>query len=286
VIRTATHSDLAALQDVAARADDAPYDLATVIEEKCFEAGLHGTPVTRVFEVADRIEGVIVTCGPFVRLLAVARHARRRGIGGALLATADAQTIAAEPGNYFTPGIVETDTQSLAFFHGRGYREKRHTFNLEADLSAIPDASIGDSRDEIVRATRSDATRFLGFVESEFGPIWRFETARAFERDRPPAFMSIRDGEITGFAVHDVNNRGLAFFGPTGVARSMRGRGLGRRLLLASLSDLGAMGYRSATIPWTDALDFYRKSCGAKPSHRFVTLARESRLPESVVSSG
>ena len=71
-----------------------------------------------------------------------------------------------------------------------------------------------------------------------------------------------------------VADRGLGFFGPTGVAKSMRGRGIGCHLLLASLHDLFALGYSRAIIPWTDALDFYRKCCGAETAYRFVAFEK------------
>jgi hypothetical protein len=46
-------------------------------------------------------------------------------------------------------------------------------------------------------------------------------------------------------------------------------------LLNASLADLRRLGYERAVIPWTDAIDFYRKACGAEVGARFVTLARD-----------
>ena len=49
-------------------------------------------------------------------------------------------------------------------------------------------------------------------------------------------------------------------------------RGLGARLLHASLADLHRLSYQSAVIPWTDAIEFYRKACGATVAERFVTL--------------
>lgn len=112
----------------------------------------------------------------------------------------------------------------------------------------------------------------LQFVEREFGPIWRFEASRA-----ETIFHVEVDGEIAGFATHEANNRGLGFFGPTGVDQRFRGRGLGRELLLASLGDLARRGFREVVIPWTDALDFYRKSCGAEVAHKFVILRRIAR---------
>ena len=106
----------------------------------------------------------------------------------------------------------------------------------------------------------------------ECGAIWRFEASKAFDADPPTIFIEEVDGEIAGFAAHDVNNRGLGFFGPTGVKESMRGRGIGCRLLHASLADLGRLGYQRVVIPWTDALSFYAKCCGAQPAHEFIRL--------------
>ncbi len=142
MIRTATAADLPALRTLFARANDAPYDLAAVAEEKCFGRGMAGEPVVRVF--GDFV-GVAVSCGRYVRLMVVDRAARRRGVGSALLEDAEsrgADVIAAEPGNYFTPGIVESDAASRAFFRARGYVETRWTYNLVANVgraSARPD---------------------------------------------------------------------------------------------------------------------------------------------------
>lgn len=276
MIRTATDHDLPALRELFTRANDAPYDLAAVAAEKCFGDGIAGAPTTRVFEHDGVMQGAAVTSGKWLRILAVDRDARRRGIGSALLADANATVIFAEPGNYFTPGVLLTDESTRGFLRARGYQETQATWNLEVDLAAYGggDAAAPAGGTPAFRCIHDDAERVLAFVEREFGRIWRFEAAKAFERDLPPAFISEADGAITGFAVHDVNNRGLGFFGPTGVAKSMRGKGIGCQLLLASLADLRRLGYARAVIPWTDALEFYRKCCGAKPAHRFVAFAR------------
>ena len=294
MIRTASHDDLPALRALFARANDAPYDLAAVAEEKCFGLGIAGEPVVRVH---GGIDGAAVTCGRYLRVLIVDRAARRRGIGSALLADAQsrgAEVIAAEPGNYFTPGVLDTDHGSRAFLHARGYVETRWTYNLSVILSRgdgegspaetkRPRRMQGvlrratpaqDDTGAVRRPTHADRDRVLAFIERGFGRIWRFEAAKAFERDEPTLFITEQDGEVTGFAAHDANNRGLGFFGPTGVAKSLRGRGLGCALLLASLADLHRLGYLRAVIPWTDALDFYRKCSGAEAAHRFVEYER------------
>lgn len=262
MIRTVQRSELERLRELFARANDAPYDLAAVADEKCFGRGLSGEPVVRVY--GDFL-GVAVTCGRFLRILAVDRAERGHGIGTALLTDSGASVIGAEPGNYFTPGVADG-----AFFLRHGYRATASTTNLEVDLEpfdSIPDA--------VRRATQSERERVLAFVEREFGPMWRFETSHAFLHPAPTFFYVLDDaGAVAGFAAHDANNRGLGFFGPTGVAKHLRGRGLGRMLLLASLADLRRMGHRRAIIPWTDALEFYRKSCGAKPANEFTTLVK------------
>jgi GNAT superfamily N-acetyltransferase len=258
VIRRASPIDLPRIIELLGRANDAPYDLMRVAEEKCFSEGFEGQPQVRIF---GEFEGIAVTCGQHLRILAVAREHRGRGIGTELLNDSAAPVIAAEPGNYFTPGIVDSDRATLAFLQKRGYRETARTQNLIVD--DLPESTPAG----VYRA--NDRELALDFVERQFGPIWRFEASRGMT-----IFYAADAGEIVGFSTHEANNRGLGFFGPTGVAPSMRGRGIGRALLLASLADLRRAGYRRAVIPWTDAVDFYRKSCGARVEHRFVILRR------------
>lgn len=258
--------DLPRIRELFARANDAPYDLARVAEEKCFGDGVAGAPEVRVY---GDFAGVSVTCGRALRILAVDRAQRGRGIGTALLRDAEergATIVAAEAGNYFTPGVAMNDETTLAFFRARGYAEVATTQNLI--VNELPSA-IGERR-----ASSADRERILAFIEREFGRIWRFEAARAFDNDPPTMFVADDDSEVVGFAAHDANNRGLGFFGPTGVVRSQRGQGIGARLLRASLADLRRLGHDRAIIPWTDALAFYAKSCGATVHERFVTFSR------------
>jgi mycothiol synthase len=269
VIRAGTRDDLPRLRALFSEGNDSAYDLAAVAEEKCFGDGIAGAPLLRLYETDQKLLGAAVSCGKWLRILVVRRGYRRRGIGSALLADAEARgvsVIAAEPGNYFLPGVPASDESTKNFLSTRGYEPGPTTHNLEVNTLKF-EGSLRRPRHE-------NAPRILAFIEQHFGRVWRFEVAKAFERDLPPIFITEEDGEVTGFAAHDVNNRGLGFFGPTGVTASMRGRGLGCRLLEASLEDLRRLGYERAVIPWTDALDFYRKCSGAKPAHRFVAFAK------------
>ncbi len=285
MIRTASPEDLPALRALFARANDTPYDLAAVAEEKAFGSGVSGTPVVSVIERGARVVAASVTCGRWLRILAVDRDARRAGLGSALLADAESRGvsgIAGEAGNYFTPGIFEEDEGTRTFLRVRAYVEKDATWNLAVAVS--PSSGLrppsprtrgeGQPSPLIRRPDANESPPILTFIEREFGRIWRFEAAKAFDADVPKIFVAEEQHEITGFAVHDVNNRGLGFFGPTGVMQSMRGRGIGCQLLLASLADMRRLGFARVVIPWTDALEFYRKCCGAEPAHRFIAFGK------------
>ena len=248
MIRTATRDELPAIRELLIRANDAPYDIGVVAEEKCFGKGLSGETRVRVF---GDMRGVAVTCGRYLRIIAVDRQYRRRGIGSALLEDSRASVIAAEPGNYFTPGVLDP-----SFFLKRGYRVTRSTFNLSG-AARVPRAVS-------TAGTAVPPHEILDFVEKHFGRAWRFEAQRARIAHYIPN---------VGFAVAEANNQGLGTFGPLGVAKRHRGKGYGRKLLLACLSDLD---FERVIIPWTNDVDFYRQSCGAEAAHRFVTL--EKRL--------
>ena len=281
MIRIATRADLPRIVELFANANDAPYDLVKVADEKCFGAGVSGETNVSVF---GDFAGIAVTCGKSLRILAVDRRQRWRGAGSALLRDAvsrGARIVAAEAGNYFTPGVVTTDTPSIDFFTKRGFRETANTYNLDVGVGS-GEWGVGVNREPFlppptpnsqlpIRVSAESRDRVLTFIEREFGRIWRFEASNAGDN----LFYVEVDGNIAGFAAHDANNRGLGFFGPTGVASAHRGRGLGAALLRASLADLHRLGYERAIIPWTDALDFYRKACGATVAARFVTLTRD-----------
>ena len=271
MIRPGIRDDLPALRALFGSANDGPYDLARVAEEKCFGEGIGGAPQLRVIENHGAIQAAAVFCGKWLRILVVARDARRTGLGSALLAEAESRgvtIIAAEPGNYFTPGVVTTDANSRRFLLERGFAEGPSTQNLEVTPGAFDDAET------VRRPPHAEKERVLAFIEREFGRIWQFEASKAFDRETPPLFVTEENDSITGFAAHDVNNRGLGFFGPTGVAKAMRGRGLGCALLRASLADLKRLGFTRVVIPWTDAIAFYDRCSGAEPAHQFVAFAK------------
>ncbi|HEY0788529.1 MAG TPA: GNAT family N-acetyltransferase, partial [Thermoanaerobaculia bacterium] len=274
--------DLAAIRDLLADANDTPYELARVAEEKCFEDGPSSAPRTIVEDSGARLDGLITFTAKGVRLLAVRRESRRRGLGSALLQRFDQQSgtagrvwIYGEPGNYYLPGVPEEDRATRAFFERAGYTEdEARAVNLDVDLNRLPHPGARGTPAPH-RARLADRTEILEFITSHFGELWAFESSRAFANDPPTLFIARDGGRLAGFAAHEANNRGLAFFGPMGTATAARGRGVGRALLLASLGDLRDRGFPRAVISWAANVPFYESACGARP---FVRMVRFSKV--------
>jgi GNAT superfamily N-acetyltransferase len=271
---------LAAVSELLHRASDVGYPIEVVAEEKCFGSGVSGAPVCLVAEQKGQLLGIAVVSGPYLRLLAVDPRARKRGIGSSLLARSEATAlekrqrrlvIAAEPGNYFVPGVPENQPSVKKWLEHRGYRAHGRAINLAADLEGKEfTATSPDPKTTIVRVTREERSEVLHFVRQEFSPTWAFEISPAFDDPVPPLFIARESGKIIGFSAHDVNNRGLGFFGPAGVKATHRGGGLGRVLLHASLTDLQRRGYERIIIPWVSTIEFYRRNAGAEPEQSFV----------------
>ncbi|MDA7868065.1 GNAT family N-acetyltransferase, partial [Akkermansiaceae bacterium] len=74
-------------------------------------------------------------------------------------------------------------------------------------------------------------------------------------------FIATKDKKILGFACYETTAKG--YFGPTGVAESARGLGLGKALLLKALEAQREAGYAYAFIGGVGPREFYAKTVGA-----------------------
>jgi mycothiol synthase len=257
--------------DLLSRSPAAPYDLGKVADEKLRE-GFGGEPSILAALVGDAPAGVAVTCGEYLRLLVVDPSWRRRGAGTALLKEAERRIpaesrriiVAAEPGNYFTPGVLP---EFAGFFLRRGYEVTSEASNLFAPTA------VGESAG-VRRATAADRGPAIDWVRGTFGPIWAFEATRCFEHQRPTMVLAEPNGELAGFSAWRANNAALGAYGPAGVATAFRGRGLGRDLLVATLSEMRADGFPRALIQWAAAVPFYARVAGAEVAHRFLVLEK------------
>ena len=99
------------------------------------------------------------------------------------------------------------------------------------------------------------------FVLEHFSPKWVSEVAVAFSRQPISCFVATRDREVLGFACYETTAKG--YFGPTGVAESARGLGLGKALLMKALEAQREAGYAYAFIGGVGPKEFYAKAVGA-----------------------
>ena len=113
------------------------------------------------------------------------------------------------------------------------------------------------------RARPFEITPVRSFVEKNFAVTWADEITVGFANKPTSVFIAHREDVILGFGAYECTRR--AFFGPTGVLESERGRGIGRVLLLACLHGLAEMGYAYGIIGGAGPTEFYIRAVGATP---------------------
>lgn len=111
------------------------------------------------------------------------------------------------------------------------------------------------------RARAFEKHTVADFARTHFSPKWVSEIEVALSRQPVACFIATREKEILGFACYDTTMRG--FFGPTGVAESARGTGVGKALLFKSLEALRELGHAYGIIGGVGPREFYAKACGA-----------------------
>lgn len=127
---------------------------------------------------------------------------------------------------------------------------------LDEVLSELENQQI-----HVRRANPFEITQVMEFVEQEFSIAWADEISVGFANKPVSVYIAISDGHVVGFSAYECTRRN--FFGPTGVIEEMRGRGVGKALLLAGLWGLREMGYAYGIIGGVGPVEFYEKAVGA-----------------------
>lgn len=113
----------------------------------------------------------------------------------------------------------------------------------------------------IRRALAYEKETVVSWVKERFGGRWGSECDVAFSNHPISCYLATSSGEILGFGCYDSTCKN--FFGPTGVAEDVRGRGIGKGILLACLEAMHAAGYAYAIVGGVGPKEFYANAVGA-----------------------
>jgi predicted N-acetyltransferase YhbS len=130
-------------------------------------------------------------------------------------------------------------------------------------LPPLEPALLASAAEKITvrRAQPFELTSVRSFIEREFHRSWADEVSVGFANKPVSMFIATSEETIVGFAAYECTRR--SFFGPTGVIESVRGRGVGKALLLACLWGLREMGYVYGIIGHAGPIEYYEKAVGA-----------------------
>ena len=141
--------------------------------------------------------------------------------------------------------------------------------DMVVKLYALPDDAalrhdLAQQKTIVRRAMAYEKQAVVAWEERQFGLAakgWVSECDTAFSRSPIGCQIAIREGELLGFACHDVATKN--FFGPIGVAEDHRLQGVGTLLLLATLRAMRDQGYAYAIIGHVGAGAFFEKTVDA-----------------------
>ena len=261
-----------------------------------------------VAEVDGRVRGFLLTLVrrvPFfndglqperawITAFGVAPEWQGQGLGRRLLDVAldrlrelGRETVALSPyvPNYFTPGVdVAAYAPGLDFLTRHGFEVLDRPLSMRAELTGFrPPPAIAETAArlradgiEIRLAEPVDIVPVLEFIPKHFSWDWHREASGVFldlfagDPRQVSLLVAVKDGEILGYAEHRAER-----FGPFGVDPQLRGRGIGRVLLAATLTEMRKKNYHAAWFLWTgdDAARLYAQ-CGFREVRRFAVLQR------------
>ena len=233
------------------------------------------------------IQGVVKDRGTekigYIKLFCVDSNYRRKGIGTSLyneiekkiknMGIQKIRVYESYP-NYFMPGVDPYYTEAVCFFERKGFKKFNDTSNLKADLIAN-DFDTQAEEDKLKkegiicrRAEKKDKGKILDWVKEKF-EAWVPEVTEAFNNNPITLYITEVKGEVKAFSAHEVNNKGLGWFGPMGTDDSLRGKGIGGILLRKCLLDMKDMGFVKAVIPWVGPIPFYMHYANSKVDRVF-----------------
>ena len=184
--------------------------------------------------------------------------------------------------DYWYPGLDPRHTRAFFFLKKHGFRKGSERVNLSVDLKSLSQDKPPNQKDKIIieRAREEDIEHLalLDFMDKKYRwSYWPEEIKLSFMNSPISTFVARdtkKDNTIIGWATHSVGYPGC--FGPTGVSKKVRGKGLGGILLRWCLWDLKNQGIDECIIRWVgeSTTYFYLKSVGARIDQIYWTMSK------------
>ena len=112
----------------------------------------------------------------------------------------------------------------------------------------------------VKRGMAFEKSLIVNFAKS-FSQAWADECEKAFTNTPVSCFVAYQNHKVIGFSCYNTTAPG--FFGPTGVSKEHRKKGVGRTLLLEALYAQKSLGYAYSIIGRVGSSEFYSKAVGA-----------------------
>jgi ribosomal protein S18 acetylase RimI-like enzyme len=148
------------------------------------------------------------------------------------------------------------DAQRIAWLEAHGFTHRRSFFDLQRGIDQPLAPAVWPSAVAIARyrpGEDDDAVHALVYVDAAWGevPGHTEQSLEAWRSTITPDYrgwVARRDGRPVGWVAGRVFSDGRGWIQQVAVARSARGLGLGRALLLHSLAELGSLGATSFAL--------------------------------------
>ncbi|MFX0058991.1 MAG: GNAT family N-acetyltransferase [Candidatus Hodarchaeota archaeon] len=164
--------------------------------------------------------------------------------------------------NYWQPGVDLRHTSLFFFLKKHGFKTHKMRYNLTVPLEKTIVTPKTENEGYVFRRIQQeDFEQTYYFVKENFSlGFWAEEVRLSFKNNPPTTFIAKDSNDrIIGWATH--SNLFPGSFGPTGVLKPLRGKGIGGELLSWCIWDMKKMGLENCTIMWVvgDIIKFYSK---------------------------
>ncbi|HEY6816718.1 MAG TPA: GNAT family N-acetyltransferase [Croceibacterium sp.] len=155
--------------------------------------------------------------------------------------------------------VVDTyasDVRRIAWLEAHGFTHRRSSFDLHRGINPPPAPAVRPSAVAVARYRPGEddhAAHALIYVDAAWGEVpghtqLSLEAWRSMLTPDYCGWVARRDGRPVGWVADRVFGDGRGWVEQLAVARSARGRGLGRALLLHSLAELCSRGATSLAL--------------------------------------